>query len=262
VLLSAALLTACVLVSTATPDVARAQIQTTGGTSDVYWVQEIDTTSNPPQIYYVPQGNLQDMTWSYQDSDCPPHPAGPPFSLGSYLQQKDYWQNAFQTIKQGDLGILGGHDTLSFNGYFADLPSIELPPGDTVIGVTEWKIHLDCLGNFDQEALRQVRIIRRVLPSGEPPPDGGSGGSSVPPAQPSAPPSPAPPAQKKTTTQAPTNAKRCKVPKLRGLTIKKATSKLKKAGCRYRFLGKGRVRSTDPKAGTTTTKRVTVKLKR
>ena len=57
-------------------------------------------------------------------------------------------------------------------------------------------------------------------------------------------------------------AKKCKVPKLRGLTVKKARSKLKRAKCKYKIRGKGRVRSTEPKAGRTTTKRVTVKCKR
>ena len=57
------------------------------------------------------------------------------------------------------------------------------------------------------------------------------------------------------------SVKKCKVPKLKGLTVKKARSKLKKAGCKYRIRGKGRVRSTSPKAGRTTTKRVIVRLK-
>jgi virginiamycin B lyase len=56
--------------------------------------------------------------------------------------------------------------------------------------------------------------------------------------------------------------KKCKVPKLRGLTVKKATRALKKARCKYRFRGKGRVASSTPKAGRTTTKRVRVKCKR
>jgi virginiamycin B lyase len=56
--------------------------------------------------------------------------------------------------------------------------------------------------------------------------------------------------------------KNCKVPKLRNLTVKKARKKLKKAGCKYKIRGKGRVRSTVPKAGRTTTKRVVVKFKR
>ena len=52
------------------------------------------------------------------------------------------------------------------------------------------------------------------------------------------------------------------MPKLRGLTIKKAQKKLKRAGCKYKFRGKGKVKSTNPKAGRTTTKRVIVKCKR
>ena len=73
----------------------------------------------------------------------------------------------------------------------------------------------------------------------------------APPAPP--PPPPAPPATPKAT------AKKCKVPKLRGLTIKKARKALKKAGCRYKIKGKGKVKSTKPKAGTRTTKVVQVK---
>jgi PASTA domain len=56
--------------------------------------------------------------------------------------------------------------------------------------------------------------------------------------------------------------KKCKVPKLRRLTVKKATRALKKARCKYGFRGKGRVASSTPKAGRTTTKRVRVKCKR
>ena len=74
------------------------------------------------------------------------------------------------------------------------------------------------------------------------------GGGGTPP-----PPPPPPPV---------TSAKKCKVPKLRGLTVKKARSKLKRAKCKYKIRGKGRVRSTVPKAGRSTTKRVTVKCKR
>ena len=79
-------------------------------------------------------------------------------------------------------------------------------------------------------------------------PGGGGGGSLPPPATP-------PPAAKK-------KSKKCKVPKLRRLTKKKAIRKLKKAGCKYRFRGKGKVRSTKPKAGRSTTGRVTVRLAR
>jgi streptogramin lyase len=79
---------------------------------------------------------------------------------------------------------------------------------------------------------------------------GGGGGTLPPPPKP-----PAPPAGKQT-------AKKCKVPKLRGLTVKKARKKLKKARCKFKFRGKGKVVSTNPKAGRSTTKRVTVKCKR
>ena len=63
----------------------------------------------------------------------------------------------------------------------------------------------------------------------------------------------APAAIKKTTG--------CKVPKLKGLTVKKAKAALKKAGCKYKLKGKGRVRSFSPKAGTTTEATVQVKCK-
>jgi streptogramin lyase len=78
-----------------------------------------------------------------------------------------------------------------------------------------------------------------------------TGSGVVPPPPP--PPPPLAPAAK--------SAKKCKVPKLRRLTIKKARKKLKKAGCKFKIRGKGRVRSTVPKAGRTTTKRVIVKCK-
>ena len=79
--------------------------------------------------------------------------------------------------------------------------------------------------------------------------------ATAPPFVPPPPPPPSPP-------PVGTTKKKCKVPKLRGLTLKKARKKLKKAGCKYRIRGKGRVKSTVPKAGRTTTKRVTVKCKR
>jgi virginiamycin B lyase len=74
-------------------------------------------------------------------------------------------------------------------------------------------------------------------------------------APPFVPPPPPPPAPATPTV------KKCKVPKLKGLTVRKARQKLKKAGCKYKIRGKGRVRSTVPKAGRTTTKRVTVRCK-
>jgi virginiamycin B lyase len=70
---------------------------------------------------------------------------------------------------------------------------------------------------------------------------------------------PAPPPPPPATQQ---SAKKCKVPKLKGLTRKKARKKLVKARCKFKFRGKGKVRSTSPKAGTRTSKTVQVKLKK
>ena len=55
--------------------------------------------------------------------------------------------------------------------------------------------------------------------------------------------------------------KKCKVPKLKGLTVKKARKKLKRAGCKYKIRGKGKFASSKPKAGKTTTGTVTVKFR-
>ena len=54
---------------------------------------------------------------------------------------------------------------------------------------------------------------------------------------------------------------RCKVPKVKGMSVRKAKKKLKKARCKYRVRGRGFVVSTKPKAGKRTTKRVLVKAK-
>jgi streptogramin lyase len=78
-------------------------------------------------------------------------------------------------------------------------------------------------------------------------------------APPFVPPPPPPPA---TPAKPSTKKKKCKVPRLRGNTIKQARRKLRRAKCKYKIRGKGRVVSTSPKAGRTTTKRVTVKCKR
>jgi virginiamycin B lyase len=70
---------------------------------------------------------------------------------------------------------------------------------------------------------------------------------------------PAPPPQVSIVAPKPkAKPKRCKVPKLRGLTVKQAKKKLKRARCRHRIRGKGRVVSTSPKAGKRT--RGTVKV--
>lgn len=75
-------------------------------------------------------------------------------------------------------------------------------------------------------------------------------------APPAAPP---PPPQVAIVTPKPkAKPKGCKVPKLRGLTVKQAKKKLKKARCRHRIRGSGRVVSSSPKAGKRT--RGTVKV--
>jgi streptogramin lyase len=55
---------------------------------------------------------------------------------------------------------------------------------------------------------------------------------------------------------------KCKVPKVKGLTVKKAIKKLKKARCKYKIKGKGRVVKTSPKAGKRTSKTVKVTASR
>jgi virginiamycin B lyase len=53
----------------------------------------------------------------------------------------------------------------------------------------------------------------------------------------------------------------CKVPNVRGLSRQKAKKRLKRARCKYRIRGKGRIVSTSPKAGKRTTKIVKVRAK-
>jgi virginiamycin B lyase len=55
--------------------------------------------------------------------------------------------------------------------------------------------------------------------------------------------------------------KACKVPRVRGLTVRKAKRKLRRAKCRYSVRGKGRVARTKPRAGRRTTKTVRVVAK-
>ena len=80
---------------------------------------------------------------------------------------------------------------------------------------------------------------------------GGSGGSFVP--TPFTPP--------KAVTPASKSKSKCRVPKVRGLSVRKAGKKLRRAGCRYRVRGKGKVVSTKPRAGSRTAKRVEVRAK-
>lgn len=59
----------------------------------------------------------------------------------------------------------------------------------------------------------------------------------------------------------PAKKKACKVPRVRGLTVRKAKRKLRRAKCRHRVSGRGRVVWTKPKAGRRTTKTVRVMAK-
>jgi streptogramin lyase len=55
--------------------------------------------------------------------------------------------------------------------------------------------------------------------------------------------------------------KACKVPKVRGMSVKKAKKRLKRAKCRYRVRGRGRVAWTKPKAGRRTRGKVLVRAR-
>jgi virginiamycin B lyase len=59
----------------------------------------------------------------------------------------------------------------------------------------------------------------------------------------------------------PAKKKACKVPRVRGLTVRKAKRKLRRAKCQHRVRGRGRVVWTKPKAGRRTTKTVRVMAK-
>jgi streptogramin lyase len=75
------------------------------------------------------------------------------------------------------------------------------------------------------------------------------------PAPPFVPPQPPPP-------PAVVVKKKCKVPKLKNLTVKKARRKLKRAKCKYKIRGKGRFSSSKPRAGRRTSGTVIVKFKK
>jgi streptogramin lyase len=75
-------------------------------------------------------------------------------------------------------------------------------------------------------------------------------------------PPPPPPPLPPVVSLKPKPKPKCKVPKVKGLTVKKAVKKLKKARCKYKVRGKGRVVSTKPKAGKRTSKTVKVKASR
>jgi streptogramin lyase len=68
-----------------------------------------------------------------------------------------------------------------------------------------------------------------------------------------------PPLQITTTKTSKPVRKACRVPRVRGLRIGKARKKMRRAKCRFRIRGKGRVYSVRPRAGVRT--RATVRLK-
>jgi virginiamycin B lyase len=72
---------------------------------------------------------------------------------------------------------------------------------------------------------------------------------------------PAPPLQPATKTSTPVKSA-CRVPRVRGLTVRKARKKLRRAGCRYRIRGRGRIVSSRPRAGARTRSTVQLRARR
>ena len=65
-----------------------------------------------------------------------------------------------------------------------------------------------------------------------------------------------------TTKKKSTKKKACRVPRVRGLPVRKARKKLRRARCRYRVRGKGRVVSVRPRAGIRTRSTVQLRARR
>jgi virginiamycin B lyase len=76
------------------------------------------------------------------------------------------------------------------------------------------------------------------------------------------PPSQAPVATTSGSQNSPPAKQGCRVPKLRGLSARQAKKKLRRAGCRFRIRGKGKVVSTRPRPGKRTAGTVQVRAKR
>jgi virginiamycin B lyase len=77
-----------------------------------------------------------------------------------------------------------------------------------------------------------------------------------------APPPPPPVPGPTTTKKKSTKKKACRVPRVRGLPVRKARKKLRRAKCRYRVRGKGRVVSVRPRAGIRTRSTVQLRARR
>ena len=76
-------------------------------------------------------------------------------------------------------------------------------------------------------------------------------------------PPPAVPPLQLTTTKTSTPVRRaCRVPRVRGLSVRQARRKLRRAKCRYRLRGRGRIVTIRPRAGTRTRSTVQVRAKR
>jgi hypothetical protein len=139
-------------------------------------------------------------------------------------------------------------------GFTAHLDELGVPPGVN-LGVALIGLYdpspadgdeaLDFAPNIDQLMYRLPIDYETPAPPPPPPPP------PLPAAAPAA--TPAAPAAKQVTG--------CLVPRLKGLSVRKAKAALKKAGCKYKLKGKGRVRSFSPKAGTRTNATVQVKCK-
>jgi streptogramin lyase len=71
-----------------------------------------------------------------------------------------------------------------------------------------------------------------------------------------------PPAQSTANTPQSATKSACRVPRVRGLPVRKARRKMLRAGCRYRIRGRGRVVSIRPRAGARTRDTVQLRARR
>jgi streptogramin lyase len=76
------------------------------------------------------------------------------------------------------------------------------------------------------------------------------------------PPPPLPIKPAPTTAASKPKKSTCRVPRVRGLSVRRARKKLRRAGCRFRVKGRGKVVSSRPRAGARTRAVVKVKAKR
>jgi hypothetical protein len=256
------LLAAVVVVLAVAPAPASAAFTASGTPSDCIFQQHWETTPAGTRYINVDTGNCNvDIAWSHTPEICPPGPQGQDGRSGvGNVHHKRYWKPGFDEVTlpvhffSDPSGLRGGDSHIGVSPTTADL--FAEVDGEKIIGIDQWKIAVQCFytGATVESATQSVRIIVRG-PNYLPPGGGGvggGGGGTPPPSTGSPPP---PPTAAKPTAQ----RRACVVPKVRGLTVKRAAKKLRKAGCRYRVKGTGRVRSTRPKAGTRTTRLVRVR---